>query len=246
MSFLKIQNVKKVYSDGSEALKEIDFSVEKGEFISIIGPSGAGKTSLIRMINGSIKTNSGDILLDGKSIVKSKKSEKKNLQKRIGTIYQDFCLVDNLSCIQNVLNGCLAQRNACQALLGVFTKDQKEYAYELLKIVGIEEKADTMASQISGGQKQRVAIARALMQKPDIILADEPVASLDPYTSNQIINLLRELQQNMGLTVIMNSHNVELALDYSDRIIGIKDGKLVLDKSAEAITKEMIADVYEL
>ena len=149
-----------------------------------------------------------------------------------------------MTCFDNVLNGALPQRNALQALLGIFTREQKKKAMQLLEEVGLKEKIQSYAKDLSGGQKQRVAIARALMQEPEIILADEPVASLDPYTARQITELLVKLKEERNITVIMNSHSVELAVKESDRVIGISDGKIVIDKPSEQISDDDIKYVY--
>ena len=241
---LQIDSVSKLYKGGDKALDHISFSVEEGEFISVIGKSGAGKTTLFRMLNGMIKPTTGSIIINNQDLARLKGKKKRDIQKTIGTIYQDFCLVDTLTCFDNVLNGALAERNAFQALFGIFSKEQKEYAEKQLEAVGLSEKMYSYAGKLSGGQKQRVAIARALMSKPDIILADEPVASLDPYSAEQITDILVQLNKQYNMTVIMNSHSVELALKKSDRIIGIADGKLVLDKKSPEVTNEDIRFVY--
>ena len=241
---LQIDSVSKLYKGGDKALDNISFSVEQGEFISVIGKSGAGKTTLFRLLNGMIKPTAGRIIINNQDFTKLKGRKKRDIQKTIGTIYQDFCLVDTITCLDNVLNGALADRNAFQALFGIFTKEQKEYARKQLEAVGLSEKMYSYAGKLSGGQKQRVAIARALMQKPDIILADEPVASLDPYSAEQITDILVQLNRQYNITVIMNSHSVELALKKSDRIIGIADGRLVLDKKSSEVTDENIEFIY--
>ena len=221
---LQIDSVSKLYKGGDKALDNISFSVEQGEFISVIGKSGAGKTTLFRLLNGMIKPTAGRIIINNQDFTKLKGRKKRDIQKTIGTIYQDFCLVDTITCL--------------------FTKEQKEYARKQLEAVGLSEKMYSYAGKLSGGQKQRVAIARALMQKPDIILADEPVASLDPYSAEQITDILVQLNRQYNITVIMNSHSVELALKKSDRIIGIADGRLVLDKKSSEVTDENIEFIY--
>ena len=241
---LQIDGVSKVYKGGDKALDDVSFSARQGEFISVIGKSGAGKTTLFRMLNGMIKPTKGSIIIDNQDFTKLKGRKKRNVQKTIGTIYQDFCLVDTLTCYDNVLNGALAQRNALQAFWGIFTKEQREYARKQLEAVGLSEKMYSYAGKLSGGQKQRVAIARALMQKPDIMLADEPVASLDPYSAEQITDILVQLNKQYNITVIMNSHSVDMALKKSDRVIGIADGRIVLDKKSSEVTKTDIEYVY--
>ena len=241
---LQIDGVSKVYKGGDKALENISFSAGQGEFISVIGKSGAGKTTLFRLLNGMIKPTAGSIIIDNQDFTKLKGRKKRDIQKTIGTIYQDFCLVDTITCLDNVLNGALADRNAFQALFGIFTKEQKEYARKQLEAVGLSEKMYSYAAKLSGGQKQRVAIARALMQKPDIILADEPVASLDPYSAEQITDILVQLNRQYNITVIMNSHSVEFALKKSDRIIGIAGGRLALDKKSSEVTNEDVEFIY--
>ena len=213
---LQIDSVSKLYKGGDKALDNISFSVEQGEFISVIGKSGAGKTTLFRLLNGMIKPTAGRIIINNQDFTKLKGRKKRDIQKTIGTIYQDFCLVDTITCLDNVLNGALADRNAFQALFGIFTKEQKEYARKQLEAVGLS----------------------------DIILADEPVASLDPYSAEQITDILVQLNRQYNITVIMNSHSVELALKKSDRIIGIAGGRLVLDKKSSEVTNEDIEFIY--
>ena len=241
---LQVANVSKVYKNKYKALDDVSFTVEQGEFVSVIGKSGAGKTTLFRLLNGMMRPDSGTIIVDDEDFGRLKGRGKRKIQRRIGTIYQDFCLVDNMTCFDNVLNGALPQRNALQALLGIFTREQKKKAIQLLEEVGLKEKIQSYAKDLSGGQKQRVAIARALMQEPEIILADEPVASLDPYTARQITELLAKLKEERNITVIMNSHSVELAVKESDRVIGISDGKIVIDKPSEQISDDDIKYVY--
>lgn len=243
-NMLQIVNVSKVYKGGEKALSDVSFSVNQGEFVSIIGKSGVGKTTLFRLLNGMYKPTSGEIIIDGQNFSALKGRKKRNIQKSIGTIYQDFCLVDTLTCYENVLNGALADRNALQALFGIFTREQKQDAMRHLSDVGLSDKAYSYAGKLSGGQKQRTVIARAMMQNPKIILADEPVASLDPYTAGQITEILVRLKKQFNITVIMNSHSVDLALHCSDRIIGIADGRIVLDKAASEITDKDIGYVY--
>ena len=191
-----------------------------------------------------IKPTAGRIIINNQDFTKLKGRKKRDIQKTIGTIYQDFCLVDTITCLDNVLNGALADRNAFQALLVYLLRNRRNMQGSSLKQWGYLKKCIHMRGKLSGGQKQRVAIARALMQKPDIILADEPVASLDPYSAEQITDILVQLNRQYNITVIMNSHSVELALKKSDRIIGIADGRLVLDKKSSEVTDENIEFIY--
>lgn len=232
------------YGKERNVLENISLSVEKGEFVSVIGASGAGKTTLMRLLNGALAPRSGEIWINGSRFDNLRGREKRNAQQKIGSVYQDFCLVEYASCLQNVLNGALAQTPFWRVLLGCFTKEQGERAMLALRQVNMEGKAEARAQTLSGGQKQRVAIARSLMQEPGLLLADEPVAALDPVTAEQILSLLRSLQRENGLTIVMNSHNIASARAYSDRIIGIREGRVVLDRKAEDVDKDALALVY--
>ncbi|MGN0329196.1 MAG: phosphonate ABC transporter ATP-binding protein [Lachnospira sp.] len=244
MEAIRALNLRKTYTKNMVAVDDITFSVEKGSFTSIIGRSGAGKTTLMKILNGSVKPSGGEIWIGDTPLHNLKGRRRRQCQRHIGTIYQDFCLVDNLSCMNNVLNAILPEMSVVNVIAGRFSQENKDKARESLKLVGLEDKEDVMAGCLSGGQKQRVAIARAIMQNPDVILADEPVASLDPYTAGQILELLKDLQQNRGITIVMNSHNVEQSLKFSDMIIGVRDGKVCLNKKAEDVTNDDIDIVY--
>jgi len=240
---LKLEHISKKFNS-AEALKDISFNVEKGEFVSIIGSSGAGKTTLFRILNGSLKPDSGTITIGDAVFSDSHGGNKKAMQKKIGTVYQDFCLVEPSSCMQNVLNACLPDMPLIPSILGIFGKKRMHEAEELLCRVGLSDKLYEPAKNLSGGQKQRVAIARALMRHPDILLADEPVASLDPATGYQIIALIKDLQETEGITVLMNSHNLELATEFSDRIIGLSDGIIAYNDSPEKLNKDSLDKIY--
>ncbi|MDD5935757.1 MAG: phosphonate ABC transporter ATP-binding protein [Clostridiales bacterium] len=243
-TILELHKVQYSYNRKEMILHNVDLKVNTNEFVSIIGPSGAGKTTLLRMINGMILPTNGEINLYGQRFDTLTGKKKQVIQHTIGTIVQDFCLVENVSCLQNVLNAVLSERNFFQVLAGSFTKDQKERAFEALALVGLQEKAEVKAKLLSGGQKQRVAIARAIMQQPKLLLADEPVASLDPVTAEQILSLLKNLQEKYGITVLMNSHNLEQALQYSNRILGINRGRIVIDTIPQEVTKEKLHEIY--
>lgn len=241
---LSVNNIRKQFQRSADALTDASFSVGQGEFVSVIGSSGAGKTTLFRILNGSLRNDGGTVLLDGIRFDNASSKERRRLQKRIGTIYQDFALVENTSCLQNVLNACLPDMGFLSSALGLFGKERTEKALCLLEKVGIKDKAYEPVKNLSGGQKQRVAIARALMREPAILLADEPVASLDPVTGRQILELLKQLQLENGLTILMNSHNLELSKEYSDRLIGMKAGCVVFDGPADTDTEYIFRRVY--
>ena len=219
-----------------QALKNVSLTIRSGEIYGIIGMSGAGKSTLVRCMNFLEQPTSGNVLIKGRALGGLKEKELRKQREQIGMIFQHFNLLMQKSVLENVCFPMYIQ--------GKKKKEAREKAEELLEIVGLKEKANAFPSQLSGGQKQRVAIARALMQKPDIILADEPVASLDPYSAEQITDILVQLNRQYNITVIMNSHSVELALKKSDRIIGIADGRLVLDKKSSEVTDENIEFIY--
>lgn len=241
---IELNQVSYCYCKGENVLDKVSLSVGAGEFVSVIGPSGAGKTTLLRILNGAASACSGEVFVLGRQFDQAKGGAKRRIQRRIGTIYQDFCLVEPSSCLDNVLNGALAETSWIRAVCGIFTREQQNRALTALECVGLAGKADIRAANLSGGQKQRVAIARALMQQPEILLADEPVASLDPATGSQILELLKSIQKQRGLTVIMNSHNVEAALKYSDRICGMRKGKMVFDLPPKQVSQELLWELY--
>ena len=224
---LQIDSVSKLYKGGDKALDNISFSVEQGEFISVIGKSGAGKTTLFRLLNGMIKPTAGRIIINNQDFTKLKGRKKRDIQKTIGTIYQDFCLLDTITCLDNVLNGALADRNAFQALFGIFTKEQKEYARKQLKAVGLSEKMYSYAGKLSGGQKQRVAIARALASDPQILLSDESTSALDPKTTKAILELLKKVNKELGITIVVITHEMQVIKDICDRVAVMKGGVVV-------------------
>ena len=227
---LEVQHVRKEFQNRTHALTDASFSVSQGDFVSVIGPSGAGKTTLFRILN--VHFESAD------------RRTRRAIQTTIGTIYQDFALVENATCRQNVLNACLPDMAFLPAVCGFFGKERVAEADALLERVGLADKVHEPVKNLSGGQKQRVAIARALMRHPALLLADEPVASLDPVTGRQILELLRDIQQDQKLTVLMNSHNLELSQEFSSRLIGLNQGTVVLDAPADTPAEDILAAVY--
>ena len=231
---LEINNLKKTFENDSPALKGVDLKVNKGEFVSILGPSGSGKTTLLRTINGLETSSGGDIYFDNKKIDNNNILE---VQKKTGMIFQEFNLVNNLSAINNVLTGLLNSSNKFLSLFYLFKKDQKIEALKSLKTVGLLEKSYNRSDELSGGQRQRVGIARAIIKRPLLLLADEPVASLDPKAANLILSLLKKINKEFGTTILCNLHQVDLAKKYSDRLVGLLDGKIIFDEKSENINK---------
>ena len=238
---LEINNLKKTFENGSPALKGVDLKINKGEFVSILGPSGSGKTTLLRTINGLETSSGGEIYFDNKEVSKNNISE---VQKKTGMIFQEFNLVNNLSAINNVLTGLLNTSNKFLSLFYLFSKKQKIEALRSLETVGLLEKSYSRSDELSGGQRQRVGIARAIIKKPLLLLADEPVASLDPKSSNIILSLLKKINQEFGTTILCNLHQVDLAKKYSDRVIGLIDGKIIFDEKSSNINEAYLKKIY--
>lgn len=241
---LEVQHIRKEFQNRTHALSGVSFSVDRGEFVSVIGPSGAGKTTLFRILNGSIRCDGGAVVVDGVHLEAAAGRARRSIQKSISTIYQDFALVENATCRQNVLNACLPDMAFLPAVLGLFGKERTAEADTLLGRVGLADKVEEPVKNLSGGQKQRVAIARALMRRPAILLADEPVASLDPVTGWQILELLQDIQRDQNLTILMNSHNLDLSREFSQRLIGLNQGLVVFDGPADTPAEEILPAVY--
>jgi len=232
------------YPNGTVGMKNLDLEIEPGEFIVIVGSSGAGKSTLLRAINGLNTLTSGTVEVDGRAVAQKEGRELRALRKRVGMIFQDFRLVKRLNVLSNVLIGRLAHVPAWRSLFNLWPPHDKDIAIKALERVGIPEKAWTRASSLSGGQQQRVGIARALAQEPAIILADEPVASLDPLPTHQIMRDLVRLNRELGITTLVNLHFLDLAREYGQRIIGLRHGELVYDGSAKSVTDEDFREIY--
>ena len=239
---LEIKSLRKNFESGTEALKGVDLKINKGEFVSILGPSGSGKTTLLRSINGLENIDNGEIFLNNKKIDKIYLPE---VQKKTGMIFQEFNLVNNLSTINNVLTGLLNSSSKFFSMFYLFTREQKLEALQSLETVDLLNKAYSRADELSGGQRQRVGIARAIIKKPLLLLADEPVASLDPKASNLIMSLLKKINKDFNITIICNLHQVELATQYSDRIVALLDGAIKFDNLARNINKTNINQIYK-
>jgi len=244
---LEIRNLTKVYDDGTVALKNVSFKVEDGEFLIIIGLSGSGKSTLLRCINRLIDPTEGDIIWDGVNLAKLEGEELRKARRKIGMIFQHFNLVKRSSVMTNVLSGRLGYTPTTQSLLHRFSKKDQKNAWEALTRLGIEDQAHKRADELSGGQQQRVGIARALMMDPELILADEPVASLDPVLAHSILNYLEKLNQEDGMTIVCSLHYLDLVQRYSTRVLGLRDGKLVYGGTREQIrsmTDEEFKEIY--
>lgn len=241
---LQLSHVTKSYGKGAKALSDIAFSVNQGEFVSIIGPSGAGKSTLLRCINRMIETDGGEIFFDQTEIGALSKRELRRTRTRIGMIFQHYNLVDRLSAVENVLHGRLGYKNAFVGALGLYSREEKLKAYELLASLGLEEHVHKRCNQLSGGQKQRVGIARALIQEPKLLLCDEPIASLDPSSAKVIMDHLRSISSKLGITVLVNLHQVDVAMRYSDRIIGVNKGQIVFNADPGLLTNDKIHQIY--
>ena len=239
---LEINNLKKTFDNGTEALNGVNLKVKKGEFLSILGPSGSGKTTLLRSINGLESIDNGKISFENEKINKVNLPE---IQKKTGMIFQEFNLVNNLSAINNVLTGLLNSSSKFLSMFYLFTKEQKLEALKALETVGLLNKAYERVDELSGGQRQRIGIARAIIKRPKLLLADEPVASLDPKAANLIMSLLKKINKEFEITVICNLHQVELASKYSDRIVGLLDGEIMFDKIASNVNKTAINEIYK-
>lgn len=242
--FLNIKNLNKVYPNGVTALNDVSFNVTKGEFLAVIGLSGSGKSTLLRCINRLVEPTSGRIEWQGEDIVSAKSSKLRNLRRQIGMIFQHFNLVNRSSVITNVLAGRLGYVSHWVSLLGLWPKGEKARAIHALERMGIADKAYSRADTLSGGQQQRVGIARALMQEPELILADEPIASLDPVLSHSILGYLEQLNKEENITVICSLHFLDLVHRYATRVIALKDGQLVFDGPPDIIDRARFKEIY--
>lgn len=245
MPILEFQSVCKTYGNVTKALTDVSFSVEEGEFVSIIGPSGSGKSTILRCINRLVDATQGAIMFDGHDILKANKKELRTIRTKTGMIFQHYNLVERLSVIENVLHGRLGHKSTIGGVVGYYTEQEKENAFAILAKLGLTEQAYKRCDELSGGQKQRVGIARSIMQNPRLVLCDEPIASLDPSSSKVIMDHLSNINKTMKITCILNLHQVDVAMRYSKRIIGITSGRIVYDGPPELLTKEKIYEIYQ-
>ncbi|WP_394138846.1 phosphonate ABC transporter ATP-binding protein [Cytobacillus oceanisediminis] len=243
-ALLEVNHLTKQFGKDSKALSDVNFSVQEGEFVSIIGPSGAGKSTLLRCINRMIDANGGEILFQDQDVSSLKKKDLKQVRTKIGMIFQHYNLVNRLSVIENTLHGKLGTKSTIAGMLGLYSQEEKQQAVKILNVLGLNEMINKRADQLSGGQKQRVGIARALIQNPRMLLCDEPIASLDPNSAKVIMDHLKKVSTSMGITVVVNLHQVDVAIKYSDKIIGINKGQVVYNGLAKNITTDDIQRIY--
>lgn len=241
---IKFENVSKVYPNGYHALKDISLEIEQGEFVAIIGLSGAGKSTLLRTINRMHDISDGKLTVNGQEVNHLKGKELRKFRRKLGMVFQSFNLVTRTTVIKNVLTSRVPDLPVWKAIIGLYPKKDKIIALEALDKVGILDKAYIRADQLSGGQQQRVALARTLAQNPEIILADEPVAALDPITAGQVMDDFKRINKEMNISVLINIHHVDLALKYCDRVIGIKAGEIVYDGPSSEVNQAVLKEIY--
>ena len=244
ISLIEFKHVSKTYPNGVKGLKDVNLNIDQGEFVAIIGLSGAGKSTLIRTINRMIDITEGQLTVDGTDVMTLKGKSLRRFRRKIGMIFQSFNLVSRSTAIKNVLTSMVPDMPWWKVLLGIFSKEQKMHALEALDKVGILDKAYTRCDQLSGGQQQRVALARTLNQTPTIILADEPVAALDPVTAHQVMGDFKRINEEMNSSILINIHHVDLALKYATRLIGIRAGEIVYDGPVDQVTQEILDSIY--
>jgi phosphonate transport system ATP-binding protein len=245
MPILEFKNISKIYNGTTQALSDVSFSVDEGEFVSIIGPSGSGKSTILRCINRLVVATQGEIVFDGHDINRADKKEIRQVRKKTGMIFQHYNLVNRLSVIENVLHGRLGHKSTISGAAGYFSEQEKENAFQIISKLGLTEQAYKRCDELSGGQKQRVGIARSIMQEPRLILCDEPIASLDPNSSKVIMDHLSNINETMKITCICNLHQVDVAMKYSKRIIGLTAGRIMYDGPPDQLSKSKIHEIYQ-
>ena len=244
---IEIRNLTKVYDDGTRALQDVSFKVKDGEFLVVIGLSGSGKSTLLRCMNRLVEPTEGQILWNDTDVTAADQAGLRKVRRSFGMIFQHFNLVRRSTVMTNVLSGRLGYVNPWSSFFHRFPQSDRDMAHAALKRVGLEDQAFKLARELSGGQQQRVGIARALMQQPDVILADEPVASLDPVLAHTILGYLERLNREDGMTVVCSLHYLDLVQRYASSVIGLRDGRIVWEGDAEAIramTDEEFKEIY--
>ncbi|MBR3365134.1 MAG: phosphonate ABC transporter ATP-binding protein [Solobacterium sp.] len=241
---IEFKDVSKTYPNGTKGLQHVNLQIEQGEFVAIIGLSGAGKSTLIRTINRMIDITGGQLTVDGTDVMTLKGNSLRKFRRKIGMIFQSFNLVSRSTVIKNVLSSNVPDMPWYKVFLGIYSKEQKIKALEALDKVNILDKAYHRCDELSGGQMQRVALARTLAQNPSIILADEPVASLDPIMADVVMSDFAKINKEMNITILLNIHHVDLALKYASRVIGVRAGQIVYDGPADQVTQDVLDQVY--
>jgi phosphonate transport system ATP-binding protein len=242
---IKFENTGKIYPNGVEALKDVSLEIPQGDFVAVIGLSGAGKSTLIRLVNKMHAPTSGKLTVNGIEVNDQLKGKNlRRFRRKIGMVFQSYNLILRTTVIRNVLASRVADMGFFSSLLGLYSKEDKMLALQALQQVNILEKAYTRADQLSGGQQQRVALARTIAQGPDIILADEPVASLDPITANQVMSDFKRINEKLNITVVANMHHVDMALKYAKRVIGIRAGVIIYDGPSSEVTESLLKEIY--
>ncbi|HAY53727.1 phosphonate ABC transporter ATP-binding protein [Schleiferilactobacillus harbinensis] len=241
---LQVRHLSKIYTGKQPSLDDVSFTAQPGAVTAIIGPSGAGKTTLLRSLNQLITDDAGEILLENIDLRQLKRRDLMKQRTKIGMIFQNYNLIEPLTALENVLHGSLARKSTLAGVLSLYSRQEKEEAMALLADVGLQEFAYHYAGDLSGGQKQRVGIARALMQHPTMMLCDEPIASLDPRSTIIVMDILRRLADAQGMTILINLHQVDIAKDYADHIIGLNSGRVVFDGPVAEATAAAMAAIY--
>ena len=241
---LRLERLVKRYPTGDLALKGVDLEVPRGQVMALIGPSGAGKSTLIRCVNRLVEPTSGKIYLGGEELTHLGMAGLRRARRRMGMIFQEYALVERLTVMENVLSGRLGYVGFWRSFFRKFPQSDIDEAFRLLERVGLDQMVDKRADELSGGQRQRVGICRALIQNPQLLLVDEPTASLDPKTSRQIMRLICELCKERGLAAVINIHDVMLAQMFAQRIVGLRLGEVVYDGPADRLTADVLTDIY--
>ena len=243
-TMLSVQGLNKTYPDGTRALRDIDLQIPKGQLIAVIGPSGAGKSTFMRCINRLVEPTSGRIVVNGKDVTGAGRKDLRRVRREIGMVFQHFNLVERLPAIRNVLHGRLGYTGSVKGALGIFPAADVERALEIMARVGLDQQAFKRCGDLSGGQMQRVGIARAIAQGASLILADEPIASLDVSSSETVMRILKEVAVAEQITTVVNLHQVEFAVEFADRIVGLRDGQKFFDVPNDGLDQQAVRDLY--
>lgn len=241
---LKMEHIEKVYGNQVRALHDISLEVRAGEFVAVIGPSGSGKSTLLRTVNQLVAPSGGHVYIDGEEVTGASGKKLRLLRRKVGMIFQHYNLVQRLSVMQNVLHGRLGYMSALDGMLGNYTEEDKRKAIDLLQEIEMGDRLYNRASDLSGGQKQRVGIARAIMQEPKLLLCDEPIASLDPNASKIIMDLIYQMTQRRNIACIVNLHQLDVAMRYATRIIGLAKGEMIFDGTPQQLNNAVIEKIY--